>query len=261
MKDIYFKIPLYKRTEITDLTQFVKFIDYNGNIDGYNPSLDENTTYRVKNYRNTTWYENFESYCGYHNVALTCVRNGFTINYYFLIELEETDGDNEKYYFQKVGQFPTIADLEISQLKKYSKVFNKNDKRELVKAIGLASNGVGVGSFVYLRRIFENLIIKHYEIARQAPEWNDDEYQKSRMAEKIGMLKDFLPEFVVKNKQIYSIVSKGIHELEEQECLEYFPVIKDAIILILEMDYENWEKQNKESEAEKNIQKIIDRLK
>ncbi|REC54226.1 hypothetical protein DRF62_10480 [Chryseobacterium piscium] len=260
MKDIYFKIPLYKKNEITDQTKFIQFLEYDGTVDGYNPHLDENTTYRVKNLRPSSWYEHFESYCGYHPVELSCVRTGFTIRYYFLIELDETDEDNEKFYFQKVGQYPTIADLEISQLKKYSKIFSKNDKKELVKAIGLSSNGVGVGSFVYLRRIFENLITKHYDIAKQTTGWNDDEYHKCRMAEKIGMLKDFLPEFVVKNKSIYSIVSKGIHELEEQECLEYFPVLKDAIILILEMDYKKWEKQNQENQAQENIQKIIDKL-
>ena len=39
---------------------------------------------------------------------------------------------------------------------------------------------------------------------------------------------------MVTNKNIYSILSKGIHELNEQECIDYFDTLFESIIMILD---------------------------
>lgn len=57
----------------------------------------------------------------------------------------------------KVGQYPSIVEFNKS-IDKYKKVLCSNDFREFNRAIGLKAHGIGIGSFVYLRRIFENLI-------------------------------------------------------------------------------------------------------
>jgi hypothetical protein len=49
-------------------------------------------------------------------------------------------------------------------------------------------------------------------------------------------LKDHLPSFLVENRKIYSILSVGVHELDEKECLNWFEVMKQSIIIILEDD-------------------------
>jgi hypothetical protein len=56
------------------------------------------------------------------------------------------------------------------------------------------------------------------------------------MEEKIALLKDHLPDFLVENRKVYSILSIGIHELDEEDCLTYFEAMKQAIIIILEDD-------------------------
>ena len=43
----------------------------------------------------------------------------------------------------KIGQYPSIADLSVAELKKYQKVLQADDYRELSRAIGLASHGIG----------------------------------------------------------------------------------------------------------------------
>lgn len=58
----------------------------------------------------------------------------------------------------KIGQFPSKATLDEAKIKEYKDVLNGQFMKEFVRAIGLASHGVGIGSFVYLRRIFERLI-------------------------------------------------------------------------------------------------------
>ncbi|MEK4671454.1 hypothetical protein [Niallia sp. FSL R7-0271] len=79
------------------------------------------------------------------------------------------------------------------------------------------------------------------------------------MAEKIEYLKDYLPKFLVSNKSLYSILSKGIHELSEQECLENYDTVYAAIIYILEQKLEIDEKNKREQEIQKNIQSILNK--
>jgi hypothetical protein len=56
------------------------------------------------------------------------------------------------------------------------------------------------------------------------------------MDEKIGLLKGHLPPLLVETRKIYKIFSLGIHELENDACLQFFDVGKRSIIMILEDD-------------------------
>lgn len=111
----------------------------------------------------------------------------------------------------KTGQFPSIADFQSGELEKYRKVLGKQRYSELTRAVGLVSHGVGVGSFVYLRRIFEGLIEEAHQRAAQEQGWDEQSYSRARMDEKIALLEHNLPAFLTENKGIYSILSKGIH--------------------------------------------------
>lgn len=95
---------------------------------------------------------------------------------------------------------------------------------------------LGVGSFVYLRRVFERLITTRFEEFKASEGWSDDQFYAVRMEDKIDLLKDHLPSFLVENRKIYSILSVGVHELDEKECLNWFEVMKQSIIIILEDD-------------------------
>jgi hypothetical protein len=160
----------------------------------------------------------------------------------------------------KIGQYPSLADLNSDKIKKYRKILGDKYK-EFSKAVGLASHGVGIGSFVYLRRIFENLIEEAHQESIKTNSWNEDDYQKSRMDDKIILLKDYLPEFLVNNKILYSILSKGIHELSEGECLKYFGSIKLGIELILDEKLEKLDREAKIKAVEKSISEIHSELK
>lgn len=131
----------------------------------------------------------------------------------------------------KIGQYPSIADLKIPEIAKYRRLL-KDKYKELATGIGLASHGVGIGSFVYLRRIFEHLIEEAIVLDRQHPEWNEDDFKRLRMDEKIQRLSMHLPSFLVENRAFYGILSKGIHELEEQECLDCFDTVRAVVSVI-----------------------------
>jgi hypothetical protein len=133
----------------------------------------------------------------------------------------------------KIGQYPSVADLAEYDIKKYKNILGEFYP-EFNKAVGLFAHGIGAGSYVYLRRIIENFIIKPaYEEAKLESGWHEGEYQKSRYKEKIAILKDKLPKFLTDNAKLYSVLSKGLHDMTEEECKKNFPVTKKALEAIL----------------------------
>lgn len=51
--------------------------------------------------------------------------------------------------------------------------------------MALAANGVGIGSYVYLRRVFEAVINSTYDAHLGSDAWDEAEYQRSKMDERI----------------------------------------------------------------------------
>lgn len=152
----------------------------------------------------------------------------------------------------KIGQYPSVADLSFPMLDEVETVIDKESLAELRRAIGLFSHGIGVGSYVYLRRIFERIIVEAKKEADSKSEVLSG-FDTLAMSDKIKALKDYLPDMITSNAVIYNIVSKGIHELSEDECKQYFPVMKESIFLILK----KWAQRKKEIEAERSLTKAI----
>lgn len=151
----------------------------------------------------------------------------------------------------KIGQYPSVADMTFSELDAYKHVISKEDRKELGTAIGLFASGVGVGSYVYLRRILERLIYQAKTTAGDVV--NEEKFEKARVAERIKMLQGYVPEILIQNTTIYGILSKGIHELSEEECRKYFPVVKECIYQILGM----WESERRRLADEVALNKAL----
>lgn len=62
-----------------------------------------------------------------------------------------------------------------------------------------------------------------------------------------------LQEMLIQNTTIYGILSKGIHELSEEECRKYFPVVKECIYQILGM----WESERRKQADENALNKAL----
>lgn len=251
----YFELPIYSPVKIDDEndSNFWNLLVFNKTIDAYHPGLKENTTFTVspcKRSNTTNYYANGGmDYC-----ILTCVRT--QIQYYFFMHYNKEAG-----IFQKIGQFPSIADFHISHIKKYDKVLSKEKLKEFTRAIGLAANGVGIGSFVYLRRIFEDLIEEsHIKATINDDNWNEELYGKQRMAERIELLKSYLPSFLVENKNLYSILSVWIHSLKEDECLAYFETVRVGIELILDERVDEYNKIKKIEDAKQRLSSLTSKI-
>ncbi|WJD69021.1 short-chain dehydrogenase [Pseudomonas asiatica] len=214
-------------------------------IDTYCPECNMHSIFHPHNNRSLpndldAW-ENF----GRVVMQLRCSRNS-DHELFFLSEVKDRT-------IQKIGQYPSLADLNTYDVRQYASVLNKADFKELTKAIGLAAHGVGVGSFVYLRRIFENLVDDAYQQAKVGSGWDEDAYRNGRMAERIQLLARHLPEFLVENRLMYKILSKGVHELTEEECIAAFPVVKMGIELVLDEKLAAAAKRRKLEEAKRAI--------
>ena len=159
-------------------------------------------------------------------------------------------------YLIKIGQYPSIATLSFSELDEYRHVIDDSVRKEFGTTLGLFANGVGIGAYIYLRRIFETILVEASETAIDEGKIEKKDFNEAKVIDKIKMIKDELPETIVDNPVLYGIISKGVHELSEEECIEYFPVMKDSILLILNQ----WEKKRKEIETKKRLNASISKI-
>jgi hypothetical protein len=160
----------------------------------------------------------------------------------------------------KIGQFPSIADLISPEIKKYGAVLDSNLISDWQRAVGLRAHGIGAGSYVYLRRIIENIINDASEIALKDGKIQKEEYSKSRWPEKIKMLSEYLPNYLVENAKVYGVLSKGVHELSEEECSDFFDVMHTSIEIICEEKLADLERDRKAKAGAKALQKVLQKI-
>ena len=261
-QEFIFDAPLFCKVKGEEAQQIWHNLTAIGHkFDGFNAQRGIESTYtkiyevesrhnaRYRNHPTISIHEAFECTEPWY-VTFRCGRYGDEIELMILVSSLDKS-------IMKVGQYPTIADMHKVQIKQYRSVLTNDEMKEFTRAIGLAASGVGIGSFVYLRRIFENQIIEAFEKASKNEDVVKDDFIRARMDEKIEMLKNYLPETLVEARSIYGILSKGIHSLTEDECLLSFDVLKQGIEMILDDKLE----QNRKVEKRKQAMASISALK
>lgn len=159
----------------------------------------------------------------------------------------------------KIGQLPVATDLQEPPSTRFKKLLGKDKASEYYKSIQLNKLGYGIGAFVHLRRILEKLIEDAHLIALvEDSDWDEVKYQKGRQKDKIKLLHVFLPKFFVEHRNIYSILSLGIHELNEEQCRKYFNIMKQSIDAIINDKITMEKKKEEREQLMKEIQ-IINR--
>ena len=201
------------------------------------------------------------------NIVLRCARDrSHTIEYVCrhtskmrrVAESDEFTYEEVNISLYKIGQEPSPSDIVVPRLRKYVTELSDVDWNELKKAVSLASHNIGIGSFVYLRRILERLINETAE--EHLDEGALAEFRKQRVKEKIAMIKEWLPRFFTDNTTLYTILSKGVHELTEEECIAAFEPCQLGIELILDEHISNKEKQAKETAVAGELSKLSSKL-
>lgn len=221
VEDFLFEAPLYEKVTKPATEEELASITKQP-IDGFCPYCGTLSMFsrRGKLLIPAEWQQQRGSF----EISLTCARN-----------------EKHKLFFQvfihkggleKIGQYPSYATVAQGYIKSHRKLLTKQDSEELTKAIGLAAHDAAIGAFTYVRRIFERLIRKCFDDNKSAEGWTEEQY-KVRMEDRILLMKNHLPEFVVESRKLYGILSSGVHELTEEQCSSFFPVARESVLLIL----------------------------
>jgi hypothetical protein len=63
------------------------------------------------------------------------------------------------------------------------------------------------------------------------------------------------------HKELYSVLSIGVHQLDEEDCLNFFPILYDCILMILEDRLAQKERQELAKKASASLSKIVATIK
>ncbi len=192
--------------------------------------------------------EDIENFKPYFKVIFQCAREEDHLIYYYFMVTDDV--------VIKVGQYPSIEDIQEPVLPAATKILSNEKLKELKRAQSLFARGIGVGSFVYLRRIVEYLVNKAAKEAIKRGNYTAEDIQNIHWQDKILKLNGYLPDYLVNEKIIYSILSIGIHHLSEKECREYYPIILSAINLIIREEAERQETNKEVKQIENRIARI-----
>lgn len=189
---------------------------------------------------------------GIINYSFVC--NNYRNHIYNMSVLLEVK--NLKIYVMKVGANPSIHDVKGFDFDRYKKFLEKTDAVEDYKKAELSyADGYYVGSFAYLRRVFEKMINYYLDIVDERPESNKSE-------DKIKVIKKLFDSRI--NSQLtnlYAILSQGIHELEEDECEEYYIFLKGIIDMQLLYEKNNEEVEEQTKFFSNSVSNIATKLK
>lgn len=251
-EDFFLRTPLYEFHEIngSNAQQIAELEYYQGTFDSYCPSCKQTSIFEREDHR---WPSMTADVALRPRIFRTIFHCSRLQKHYLYFEFLIAEDPSR---IGKIGQWPSLADLQVTSAAKYRRLLGEERHRELTRAIGLAAHGVGIGSFVYLRRVFESLIEEAHAAARQQPGFDEEAFDRGRMDDRILLLSAHLPAFLVENRSLYGILSKGIHSLTEAECLKYFDTVRVGIELILDEKLEQAARLSKLEEAKRAIGEV-----
>ena len=193
-------------------------------------------------------YSLFLNERGKFDLELKCPVCNEVIYFYYIYE----NG-----YTIKINTYPNSMNGLKQKYRKY-KLLNNDDydyAEEFITGCYLFYNSKsGIGSFCYLRRCLENFV-KDYTNDLFNEEKISEKYNASlKFEQKINIIKDALDKDVYDMlKPLYSILSLGIHELKEDECLAFFEQLRGILEIILDERLENINKKKMIQELKKNL--------
>ena len=256
-EEFIFKAPPYRKITGDDFQELYNELNtYNLSVSGFNPVSNVESTYHMLSPsigvgKGPFYNQGFEPYAEDVRVmSFRCGRFGDILTLF--VRFNKKDG-----YIMKIGSYPSLRDFRKEDIKKFRKVLTPKQQQELMTGTMIYTNGAGIGSYVYLRRIFEDIVFEEAQRLIDIGKLNEKIFRQMKMGEKIEALKDVLPPFLVEHhKEIYGILSAGIHELSEEFCLEYFDILYTCITLILDERINMLDRNKTEAKAVSSLGKI-----
>jgi hypothetical protein len=139
-----FEVPLYEPIKLTNesAAQYLELFNAGATkIDGHCPFCGRESVFHSRGLFQTPIH-NLTTVKGIKSAELYCTRgSSHRITMFFSMDCS----DSEKYpniIFQKIGQIPSHADIANGGLKEFSRVLEKDDRSEMIRANGLAAEAV-----------------------------------------------------------------------------------------------------------------------
>ena len=157
---------------------------------------------------------------------------------------------------RKIGQYPSMIDIHGFDFSKYEKQLERIKAYDDYRKADLSyTEGFYVGSFAYLRRIFEKLVNQYLTETKEKPSDN-------RMDSKIKVIKNrFDPLIQNSLKNVYGVLSVSIHELDEEQSKEYYDILKAIIDIQLEYELTEEDKRKNANKYSSELAKISSKIK
>lgn len=83
-----------------------------------------------------------------------------------------------------------MADMQMFEIERFHSVMSISQFRDSKMALGLYTSGVGCGSFLYLRRIMEELVSEASKELTKESGWSEKEFDGKRFCRGFG--KDYV---------------------------------------------------------------------
>jgi hypothetical protein len=175
---------------------------------------------------------------GPFTVELRCSRHEWhAIRLYFEldIELPAPAGPSEiptrVCRLTKVGQWPSLLDFRLHEIAEVEAAFSNSLAREWRRSLVTAAHGFNVAACVHLRRVFEGLLLEVRDQVDSGVHKGADwpEFDRGRTGDRIRLVASELPPLIVQHPDIYGLLSKGVHELTEEECAREMPILQRAM--------------------------------
>lgn len=252
--------PLYKKIKLNEEDKTCDIFPYNDyRLELFCPACKKRRIFCFQNstFINLYWNQNGTQYCEsvkdfLFKTDYFSVRAQADCKHNLLVIFKKIDNST----IMKVGQYPSIYDLneEINN-KSFINMLGEEYSGYYKNACSLYSFNTCIGAMVYLRRIFEKVLLETYEEHKDNISYSLDDFKKLRMEEKIKELKKYLPDILFEQgfNSIYTKISDGVHNLSESECQLIFPILKNAIEEILIDRLELKEKQKRRNELSNKI--------
>lgn len=161
--------------------------------------------------------------------------------------------ENEYFSITKIGQYPSMVDIWGFGFEQYKKQLSKIDGySDFRKAELCYRDGFTAGAFTYLRRLFEKMLSSYCV---------GIELKDNHIETRISAAKSSFDERVYPMLQnLYKVLSRGIHELNDEEASDYYQYLRAVIAMQLEYTKEKNDKDEQSKQLSKTINDIASRI-
>ena len=161
---------------------------------------------------------------------------------------------NNVLYIRKIGQKPLNIDLQERHSNEYKTILDSydsfNDYRNYEQC---ESRNLLAGACTYLRRIFEKMI---YAKLKNSGKTEEEIKALNHIEDKIKEVRDQFDDDIQEVlNQSYGLLSKGIHELSNDEIDTFYKLILEVINIQLESEKESRERDEKRKKLRSEINK------